>query len=138
MSRLLIDTNVLIFFFNDTLDENTDALVRDYENQIFVSSVSVMEFMHLFQNGRITSKYKRQFDVMTFIEEHLGFKILYTKREHLKTLNTLPVVEGHNDPNDRMIIAQAISERMELVSSDTKFSSYIKYGLDYVKAKRVV
>lgn len=138
MNRYIVDTNILVYLITDTLDDDTDALVRDYDSTVYVSSSSVMEFINLVQSNRVRLHKIKDFNVFRFIEETLGFRILYVDREHLKTLNTLPVVEGHNDPNDRMIIAQAICERMELVSSDTKFSCYVKHGLDYVKAKRVV
>ena len=135
MNRVLIDTNILIYLFNDTLDENTEALVRDWETQVYVSSVSVMEFVHLLQNNRIAAKHKQRIDVVPFIEEQLGFRILYVSREHLQQLEQLSTVDGHNDPNDRLIISQAMADRLELVSSDTKFSYYRKWGLLFTKAE---
>ena len=42
------------------------------------------------------------------------------------------MVEGHNDPNDRLIISQAITEKIPLISSDTKFPKYVKFGLDLI------
>ena len=134
MTRLLIDTNILIYLLHDALDEDTDALVRDYENQIYVSSVSIMEFTHLIQNNRISSRRSTIQNVVRYVEENLGFRIAYTTREHLMQLEKLPLIEGHNDPNDRLIIAQAIADQLELVSSDTKFAAYRKYGLQYIKA----
>jgi PIN domain nuclease of toxin-antitoxin system len=44
----------------------------------------------------------------------------------------LDLVEGHNDPSDRLIISQALTERMTLISSDTKFPKYRKQGLDLI------
>ena len=137
MNRLIVDTNILVYLLTDTLDEDSDALVRDYEAQVFVSSVSVMEFIHLIQTGRVFINKKKDFDAFEFIESSLGFRILYTSREHLKQFESLPVVEGHNDPNDSMIIAQAICERLELLSSDTKFASYKKFGLNYIRSVHI-
>ena len=122
---------------NEMLDDDTEALLEGYENQIYVSSVSVMEFTHLLQNGRITSKRRPIDNVLRFIEEELGFRVLYVSREHLMQFEQLPVVEGHNDPNDRMIIAQAINERMELISSDNAFRHYRRFGLQYVQAVKI-
>ena len=39
-------------------------------------------------------------------------------------------------PNDRLIIAQAISDKIALVSSDRKFYMYEKYGLEFVFNRR--
>jgi PIN domain nuclease of toxin-antitoxin system len=44
----------------------------------------------------------------------------------------LALVEGHNDPSDRLIISQALTEKMPLISSDKKFPKYRKLGLDLI------
>ena len=111
MTRLLVDTNILVYLLTDMVDEDTKALVRDTESMVYVSSVSVMEFIHLIQTGRIRINKNKIFDAFQFIEETWAIRIISTSREHLKELERLPVVEGHNDPNDRLIIAQAINER---------------------------
>ncbi len=41
-------------------------------------------------------------------------------------------IESHRDPNDRLIIAQAITEKMPLISNDTKFPKYTRFGLDFI------
>jgi PIN domain nuclease of toxin-antitoxin system len=51
-----------------------------------------------------------------------GFKILPIEREHLIVLSTLDLI--HRDPFDRLIIAQAIAEKMPLISSDDIFQQY--------------
>lgn len=137
MTRLLVDTNILVYLLTDMIDEDTKALVQDPESMVHVSSVSVMEFIHLIQTGRIKINKHKDFDAFRFIEETWEIRILSTSRDHLKQLERLPVVDGHNDPNDRLIIAQAINERLELVSSDAKFRHYVKFGLNFVQAKKV-
>ncbi|MBQ2440665.1 MAG: type II toxin-antitoxin system VapC family toxin [Paludibacteraceae bacterium] len=126
---------MLIYLMKDSLDSDTDALIRDYSNQVYVSSTSVKEFMNLVQSGRVKISRLKKISIVDLIENELYFKILYVAREHLLELEKLPSVPNHNDPNDRMIIAQAISNRLELVSSDTKFVHYKKYGLQLVKAE---
>ncbi len=42
----------------------------------------------------------------------------------------------HKDPTDRIIIAQAIAEKIPIVSSDTKFHDYKRSGLKFVFNKR--
>ncbi|MDR1779439.1 MAG: hypothetical protein LBR50_01745 [Tannerella sp.] len=37
-----------------------------------------------------------------------------------------------NDPSDRLIIAQAITEKIPLISSDKQFPKYRKYGLAFI------
>ena len=64
--------------------------------------------------------------------------ILPLKEEHLYTLSNLIVneAEHHNDPSDHVIISQAITEHLPLISSDTKFEFYKKQGLDLVFNKK--
>ncbi len=51
-----------------------------------------------------------------------SMEVLPVKLNHLWRLSDLPRV--HNDPFDRLLIAQAIVEDMSLVSADQMFSSY--------------
>jgi len=134
--RYLIDTNVLIDIVEqsgDGLSCNAQAVIADYENLIYISSESVKEFIHLMQEGRIAlKKHLRSLEVFDLIENSLGFNVKYVSREHLRTFAGLAPVEGHRDTNDRLIIAQAITEKMPLISSDSKFSKYRKMGLDFI------
>jgi len=133
--RYLIDTNVFI-----RITDNYDVpiaiknLLDDYENIIYISSESIKEFIHLAQNGKIVPSKKIQtLNVFDFIENILGFSIKYVTKEHLCTLAKLDLVEGHNDPSDRLlIISQSLTEKMPLISSDAKFPKYKKQGLDLI------
>ena len=135
MNRFLIDTNIFICLLNDTLDRATDALIRDYSTQVYISSTSVQEFIHLVQTGRIKSKKIEKKSVFELLETECYIQVLYVTKQHLEEFERLPSVPSHNDPNDRLIIAQAISNRLELVSTDTKFVHYCQYGLDLIQAK---
>jgi PIN domain nuclease of toxin-antitoxin system len=135
MQRYLIDTNIFVFYAvtNDYIDRDVRQILEDYESEIYISSESVKEVIHLFQTGRIkTQKWKNTQDIFNAIENESNFTIKYVKREHLLTLASLEVVENHNDPSDRLIIAQAITEKMPLISSDTKFEHYRKQQLNFV------
>ncbi len=138
MTRILIDTNVLISFLLKTLDDDTDALVQDYSTQVYISSTSVQEFIHLVQTGRIKPKIMGKKSVFELLETEFYIQVLYVTKQHLEEFERLPSVPNHNDPNDRLIIAQAISNRLELVSTDTKFVHYCQYGLSLVKARHTL
>jgi len=132
--RYLIDTNVFVRMIKDyDISDDTKAILEDYENMIYVSSESIKEFIHLVQNKKIKlPKGQLLSDVFNLIENTLGFHVKYVSKEHLRTLADLELVENHNDPNDRLIISQAITEKMPLISSDTKFPKYIKHGLNLI------
>ena len=48
----------------------------------------------------------------------------------------LDIAPDHNDPNDHMIIAQSLSDKIPIISSDKKFKHYESQGLQLVLNKR--
>jgi len=136
--RYLIDTNILYFYMTD-IDELTAEvkdILGDHGNLLYMPFKSVEELIYLLQSGKIKLKQcKSAEDVIGFIED-TNIEIKYPKREHVLTLARLPIFPDHKDPADRVIIAQAITEKIPLISSDRKFHYYIKYGLNFVFNKR--
>ena len=135
--RYLIDTNLLIDFVEeDNISTDIYEILDNCENLIYVSSESVKEYIHLWQNGKIMPNRKLSaLDVFEYIENTVGFNVKFIAKEHLHTLAKLDLVEGHNDPSDRLIIAQAMTEKMSLISSDKKFPKYRKMGLDLIVSR---
>lgn len=134
--RILLDTCIFISIIEGDIDDVANKYFHDYDNQIYISSESVKEFMHFAQNGKI--KFQRglndkTFDVFGFIEDELGIEVKYVHKEHLKHFAQLGRVENHNDPSDRLIIAQTIAETLTLISSDHYFPKYRKQGLEFIK-----
>ena len=132
--RHLIDTNVLVNIVeNDFISDDVYAILYDYSNQVYISSESIKEFIMLVQAGKISEKKdKLIFDIFDFVENELGYTVKYIAKEHLRTFAKLDLIEGHNDPTDRLIIAQALTEKMPVISSDKKFPKYRKQGLDLI------
>ena len=131
--RYLIDTNVFIKMITDTVSEETFSITGNYENLIYISSQSITEYLHLLQNGKVFPiKELRSLDIFDVIENIYGFQIKYVAKEHWRRFAKLDLVEGHNDPNDRLIIAQALTEKMPVISSDAKFPKYRKLGLELI------
>ena len=130
--RYLIDTNVFIKMMRDDISEDISGIIDNYENLIYISSESIAEYLHLVQNGKVLpSKELRLLDVFDVIDM-FNCRVKYVAKEHLRTFSKLHLVEGHNDPNDRLIIAQALTEKMPLISSDKKFPKYRKVGLELI------
>jgi len=130
--RYIIDTNVFIDFIEDrAITKKIWQILEDRENLIYVCSESIREFIHLVQLEKITPKTK-DFDIFSFVENELGYGIKYIAKEHLCTLAKLPIIDEHKDQRDRLIISQAITEKIPLISSDKQFPKYRKYGLDFI------
>lgn len=73
---------------------------------------------------------------MTSLKIFFTKKILPYFKQHNQTLAKLEIVARHKDPFDHAIIAQAISEKLILVSSDKKFKEYTEQNLNFVFNKR--
>lgn len=135
--RYLIDTNIFVFYVQDirSLDDEVRSIIEDYGNQIYISAESVKEFIHLFHCGKLR-KWRAKQDIPSTIEQEFGLTISYIKKEHLLTMSRLEPAPNHNDPTDHLIIAQAITEEIPLISSDRKFEHYRKQKLKFIYNKR--
>lgn len=132
--RLLLDTNVLVYFLysDDYLSPSVKIDLLDFSNVLFTSTVCVQELIHLCQTGKIKQNAERVISDL----DNAGINIEQVTERHLKSFASLPLYDDHRDPNDRMIIAQAISDRIPLVSSDRKFSRYERHGLNFIYNER--
>jgi len=136
--RYLIDTNIVLFVLTDPeeLTRETEDILNDYNNQIYVPAEAVKELINLYQSGKLkVKKWKTAKDIIYFIKD-ANFEIKPLKEEHLQTLADLPFLPDHKDPSDRMIIAQAITEKIPIISSDREFAQYRKFGLELIHNKR--
>ncbi|MCD7711080.1 MAG: type II toxin-antitoxin system VapC family toxin [Porphyromonadaceae bacterium] len=133
--RLYLDTNVLIYMLtrqDDKIDKDTQEMLMDSSNLLYTCPICVHEFIYLRQTGKISvgKDWTKKIDVVQRIAD-FGIEIVPITPLHLKREEQLPLLEGHRDPNDRLIIAQAIADKATLVSSDTKFPLYIVHGLSF-------
>ena len=133
--RYLIDTNILIRWVNelDAISKDVWNIIDDPDNLIYVSSISIQEIFMLMQEGNLNVKqWQKPDDVLKYVRDELFFAVKYVQEEHLLTFAKLTPVKNHSDPFDRMIIAQAITEQIPLISSDTKFHQYRKQKLEFI------
>ena len=136
--RYYLDTNMLGFLStqreNEICPEVKDKL-SDYVNILMTSSVCVHELIHLCQIGKLSFKKgvraPSPTDVLEWLD-YMGIKMIPVDKRHLQLYSELPMQPDHRDPNDRLIIAQAITDKIPLISSDRKFEWYRKHGLDFV------
>ena len=140
--RLYLDTNILYFLIQEGGEISNDvrSQVTDYSNTLYTSTVCVQELIHLCQIEKIRIGKKSDViqhpkDVFRLLEE-CGIHVVSVTSKHLQEYANLPLWKEHTDPNDRLIIAQAMSDKVCLVSSDHKFKHYEQYGLDFLFNKR--
>jgi len=120
---VLLDTHTLLWYYLDDpqLSAPARAVLSDPANGVFVSPASYWEIAIKV----CTKKYTLTVPFPQFIQEVIhdtGFTILPIEPGHAEPLTTLH--RHHNDPFDRLIIAQAIVENMSIVGCDVAFDDY--------------
>lgn len=121
--KLLLDTHTLLWFIAGSASLSADArsLIEDASNEKFVSIVSIWETAIKVSIGKMSSS--APFDVLFPHQLEInGFELLPVKVEHTSVVTSLPF--HHRDPFDRLLIAQAVKEKMTLVSVDKVFDDY--------------
>jgi PIN domain nuclease of toxin-antitoxin system len=125
-------------FFKDEyqhLSKDVLNILEDYSNLFYTSSVCVAELLHLYKSENVAFK-KSHIKNSTGIIDALHYaniEIVSVSEKHLTAYAQLEIPYTlHKDPNDHLIIAQSISDRMPVISSDEKFKLYKKQGLELV------
>jgi PIN domain nuclease of toxin-antitoxin system len=128
MKRVLIDTHVLLWWLNGdrALGQQARSVIANAENDIFVSAATSWEIAIKRKKGLL-----RVPEDMDSIISEAGFKALSISIFHAERAGDLPLL--HNDPFDRMLIAQAQAEGLQLMSKDEQFP---QYGINLINATK--
>jgi PIN domain nuclease of toxin-antitoxin system len=123
MQRLLLDTHAFLWWVNDAPELSAAARlsIADTTNDCFLSLASCWEMAIKSSLGKL--RLARSID--RFVSEQLvanGFLLLNIELRHAAKIEKLPF--HHRDPFDRLLIAQAISDKLTIVSADSIFSEY--------------
>lgn len=135
--RYLIDTNIFIYAATDvdSLKDDVLEIVQDYDTELCMSAVSVRELIVAFRHkGFDTRKWRSAEKLVKSITDEFFISILPVGMDVMETYAKLQLNEreGHNDPSDHVIISQALTERLPLISSDRRFLFYRNQGLDLI------
>ena len=117
--RLLLDTHIAIWLARDA-DELKPAarrLIQDAD-AVFVSSASIWEVTIKVALGKLPVDPQRFADQLQLA----GIEPLPVTWAHAIAVHKLPML--HKDPFDRLLIAQAMSEPMHLLSQDAALTAY--------------
>jgi PIN domain nuclease of toxin-antitoxin system len=117
--RLLIDTQIFIWSVMES--ENLSLQAREImvnATDVFVSAASIWELAIKARIGRLEGNPK---EFVTAIKQ-IGFKELAISARHAATVYELPF--HHRDPFDRLLIAQALSEPLRLLTADKMLTQY--------------
>lgn len=138
--RFLIDTCIFTHMAVEPyrLSKDVEEILYDYNNIICMSVESQRELIVSFNNGELVSKYwNTAKEMIDSISEKFFIKVLPLQEDCMKIYSTLKLntAQRHKDSSDHVIIAQAITMGIPLISSDGKFAFYTKQGLHFIHNK---
>jgi PIN domain nuclease of toxin-antitoxin system len=121
--RLLLDTHALVWWLEGApkLPSRTSRIIADSGNVILVSAASAWEIATEFRLGKLPSMALMIADIEGHVRAE-GFQPLAVTVRHAQRAGGLP--GPHNDPFDRVLIAQALEEGCTIISNEAVFDRY--------------
>lgn len=121
--KILLDTHIFLWMFltPSRISANVESLLKDANNEIFLSSASSWEISIKYGIGKL----KLPDPPEIYVPERMkraNFKSLEITHQHALAVADLPQI--HKDPFDRLLIAQANIENFTLLSADSIFGKY--------------
>jgi PIN domain nuclease of toxin-antitoxin system len=120
--RLLLDTHILLWAAGhpEKLSDSARTLLRSPENVLFFSVASIWEIVIKRGLGRDDFKVNPR-RLRKMLITH-GYSELAVASEHVLAIEALPPI--HKDPFDRLLLAQARTEGILLLTVDASVSQY--------------
>ena len=117
--HILLDTHIFIWWLKDDrhLSKPARQLIMNADI-VYVSSVSIWEAAIKVQLGKLEVELNELVEAIAAE----GFQELPMMSRHALRISTLP--QYHRDPFDRMLIAQAMSEPLRLLTADLTLKQY--------------
>lgn len=121
--RMLLDTHAFIWWMNgsERLARRARRAINDDTNVVFVSAASAWEIATKYHRGRLDEAKIIAPDIAAAIAGQ-DFEELPITVEEATRAGTLP--GPLRDPFDRMLIAQALSRNLVLISNESLFDQY--------------
>ena len=120
--NILLDTHAAIWFFegDERLSKSAADAICNLDNMIYISVASLWEIALKLGNDKLT--FDDGFDGFMNAIRKNEFVLLEVEPKHIKAVMNLPQI--HRDPFDRMLIAQAMTEGMAIVTIDANIMKY--------------
>jgi PIN domain nuclease of toxin-antitoxin system len=121
--RLLVDTHCWLWYLlaPQRLNEQAQQILRDPETDIYFSVASTWEIVVKFGLGKLDLPSSPSEYIPDRLET-LGHQTLPIRQSHVLQLEALPL--RHRDPFDRLLVAQAQGEKLQLVTADGVLTAY--------------
>lgn len=120
--NVLLDTHILLWFqgMDKRLSKERREEIEYGEHDYFVSHVSFWEIAIKVSINKLVLD--RDLQATFSLVKEAGFEVLNLMDDHFLEVSMLPL--HHRDPFDRMLIAQAKAEGMQLLTADPHFALY--------------
>lgn len=124
MAGYLLDTHALLWYAQspELLPISLVNVIHHPEATVYLSRVSLLETAIKYSIGKLELRGTFQHWLQKVTQ--MGFINLEINNQHLTALAALPLQPDHRDPFDRLLIAQALTDDLTLVSRDSKFIAY--------------
>jgi PIN domain nuclease of toxin-antitoxin system len=123
--RLLLDTHVALWAIADhpNLSGKARRLIDDPDNQIVISTVTIWEIAIKYglNRGGANDMPVSSQDALGYFRD-AGFELLDISPAHSAAVEALPPL--HTDPFDRMLVAQAMTVPLRLLTHDERVGRY--------------
>jgi PIN domain nuclease of toxin-antitoxin system len=121
--RALLDTCTFLWMTAEptNLSSRASVVINESSNSLYLSDVSIWEICLKWQTG----KFKLPSPPRDWCEHQLSIwkmEPLKIERTHLFRVTEMPI--HHKDPFDRLLVAQALEERLTVVTPDAHISKY--------------
>ena len=121
--NLLLDTHIALWAITDSprLTAQARELIESPRATVWVSAATVWEIAIKHSLGRGDMPVSGQ-EALGYFRQS-GYRLLAVEPEHAAAVETLPA--HHADPFDRILVAQALTEPMRLLTHDAMVARYL-------------
>jgi PIN domain nuclease of toxin-antitoxin system len=121
--KVLLDTHIFLWFisYDSRLSINVQNIIRDPNNEIYLSVVSIWEAIIKYQLGKLPLPESPE---IYFPKQRYRHQILNLDLDEssVAQLAKLPLL--HRDPFDRMLICQALENGLAIATVDAAIRKY--------------
>jgi PIN domain nuclease of toxin-antitoxin system len=120
--KLLLDTQMLLWSVarSEFLPAEARQMIIDQGNEVFFSPASLWETV--IKNSRNRPDFKVDARILRRLLLERGYQEIPINGLHALAVNDLPLL--HKDPFDRLLLAQAKTEGLSLLTTDATLSAY--------------
>lgn len=121
--RILLDTHIFLWFISGDIQLSTDVrdAIRDPENEVYLSSVSVWEAIVKYQLGKLPLPESPE----TYLPKQRNLhQITNLALDESSVIQLAKLPPLHRDPFDRMLICQALQNSLTIATVDAAIRAY--------------